>query len=130
MVHSFLSHHRITIYTNSWGQTLSRVKAYSLMFLLGLVELKEHLDLLVMEFPHKPSRVCSSPVIIEQFNVIKEQFTNSGYPFPCKNICLHGLCLSEYEHVIIYWKKMTWWYIAFVSSNLNSTLMFQCFNKL
>lgn len=79
------------------------------MFLLGLVELKEHLDLLVMAFPLKPSRVCLRPVITEQFNVITEQFNviteqfnNSGYPFPCKNICLHGLCLSEYEHVIIY----------------------------
>lgn len=68
------------------------------MFLLDLVELRERLDLLVMAFPLKPLSVCLSPVILERFN-------QSGFPFLCENIYLHGLYVNEYKHVIIYWKK-------------------------
>lgn len=65
------------------------------MLLLDLLELKQRLDLLVMAFLLNPPSVCLSPVILEQFN-------NSGFPLLYKNICLHGLYLNEYEHVIIY----------------------------
>ena len=65
------------------------------MLLLDLLELKQRLDLLVMAFPLKSSSVYLIPVILEQFN-------NSGFPFLYKNICLHGLYLNEYKHVIIY----------------------------